>query len=73
MNSTMEAWTALIWRGKGKNEYDLKCEKHLEGRHIVSWWCYLSDVQQVDLQEEGGGARSHLLGRTTDGKAQLAA
>lgn len=34
---------------------------------------YLSDIEQVDLQEERGGAGSHLFGRAADGKTQLAA
>lgn len=34
---------------------------------------YLSDVEQVDLQEEGCGAGGHLLGRAADGETQLTA
>lgn len=53
--------------------------------HMQSWekqnyahththrFSYLGDIEQVDLQEEGRGAGSHLLGRTTDGETQLAA
>lgn len=34
---------------------------------------YLGNIQQVDLQEEGRGAGSHLLRHATDGKAEFAA
>lgn len=34
---------------------------------------YLSNVEQVDLQEESCGAGSHFLGRAADGKTQFAA
>lgn len=34
---------------------------------------YLSDIEQVDLQEEGCGAGSHLLGRAANGETQLTA
>lgn len=33
---------------------------------------YLSDIEQVDLQEEGCGAGSHFLGHAANGKTQLA-
>ncbi len=34
---------------------------------------YLSDVKQVDLQEEGSGAGSHLLGCAADGETHFTA
>lgn len=34
---------------------------------------YLSDIQQVDLQEEGRGAGCHLLGRAANGETQFTA
>lgn len=73
----MEAWKALIWgvqqRHAGTHSqtfpYQLMffiCESRFQR-------AYLSNVEQVDLQEEARGAGSHFLGRAADGKTQFAA
>lgn len=87
MNSTMEAWKALICKAEQgqievKNTHTHKTHTliysytgatHILPHSLCSRPHYLSDVKQVDLQEEGCGAGSHLLGRAADGETQLAA
>lgn len=80
MKSTMEAWKALICRDEHGQAGVKNTRRHkTPGQHahtFHSLWpqtCYLGDIKQVDLQEEGGGAGGHLLGRATDGEAQFAA
>lgn len=75
MNSTMEAWKALICRegklqSKLTNPFITITQHALVQLLVLS---YPSDIQQVDLQEEGGGAGGHLLGRAADGETQFTA
>lgn len=77
MNSTMEAWKALIC---GAQQGHAGTHRHTFPYQLIFFICesrfqcaYLSNVEQVDLQEESCGAGSHFLGRAADGKTQFAA
>lgn len=79
MNSTMEAWKALICNTEqGQTGVtNRRTQTHLSTQILSQALCsqtnYLSDIEQIDLQEEGGGAGSHLLGRATNSETQLTA
>lgn len=86
MNSTMEAWKALICRAERGQTGVKNTRWHTTHQLVYSFigttnnshyprykTHYLSDVEQVDLQEEGRGAGSHLLGCSADGETELAA
>lgn len=80
----MEAWKALICRAEQRQTGVKNTCRHKTDTltysytgathtHSLSQTRYLSDIKQVDLQEECRGAGSHLLGRATDGETQLTA
>lgn len=89
MNRTMEAWKALICRAEqgqtgvtNRNKtrtvfYPYMGVKQTNTQRHSHSLChqihYLSDIQQVDLQEERCGAGSHLLWSAANGETQLTA